>query len=56
VGPVGELLQFLSTAEHFDSMSRGVLDSRDLVYFLSIVVLGLSLAEINLAKRLFQRS
>ncbi len=55
LGPTGELVQFLSTADHFESMSRGVVDSRDLVYFLSILVLALVLAEINLAKRLFRR-
>lgn len=51
-GVVGQTLQTLSTADHFDSMSRGVVDSRDLLWFLSIVVLGTSLAEMNLAKRL----
>ncbi len=55
-GVVGETLQFLSTGSHFDSMSRGVIDSRDLLWFLSIVLLGLALAEMNLAKRLVNRS
>ena len=48
------MLQFLSTGSHFDSMSRGVIDSRDLLFFVSLVVLGLSLAEVNLAKRLIR--
>lgn len=56
LGPVGELMRFLSTADHFESMSRGVIDSRDLVYFAGIVLLALVLAEINLAKRNFNRS
>ncbi len=51
-GVTGEVLQALSTATHFDSMSRGIIDSRDLLWFGSLVVLGLSLAEMNLAKRL----
>ena len=51
-GVLGETLQQLSTGTHFDSMSRGILDSRDLLWFGSIVVMGLSLAEMNLAKRL----
>lgn len=54
VGLAGEVLQFLSTGSHFDSMSRGVIDSRDLLFFISLVVLGLSLAEVNLAKRLIR--
>jgi ABC-2 type transport system permease protein len=53
-GLIGQLLEFLSTGSHFDSMSRGVIDSRDLLFFFSLMVLGLSLAEVNLAKRLIR--
>lgn len=55
-GMIGQVLEFLSTGTHFDSMSRGVIDSRDLLFFASIIVLGLSLAEVNLAKRLIRGS
>ncbi|MBL0043211.1 MAG: ABC transporter permease subunit [Flavobacteriales bacterium] len=51
-GVIGETLKMLSTGTHFDSMSRGIVDSRDLIWFGTLVVLGLSLAEMNLAKRL----
>jgi len=51
-GTVGETLHQLGTLAHFDSMSRGIIDSRDLLWFASITVLGLSLAEMDLAKRL----
>lgn len=54
VGLVGSVIQFLSAGTHFDSISRGVIDSRDLLYFISLVVLGLSLAEVNLAERLIR--
>ena len=50
-GVAGSVLEFLGTPQHFQSMGRGVVDSRDLLYFLSVVVLGLTAAEINLAKR-----
>jgi ABC-2 type transport system permease protein len=36
---------------HFESISRGVIDSRDLLYFLSITALGLMLAQTSLSKR-----
>lgn len=36
---------------HYRSISRGVIDSRDLIYFISIVILFLSLTGRNLAKR-----
>lgn len=50
-GFIGQLLNSLSMREHFDSMSRGVLDSGDLIYFLTLILLGLFLAEISLTRR-----
>ncbi len=47
----GELLAGLSLQTHYDSISRGVIDTKDLVYFASIIVLGLSLAAQVIAKR-----
>lgn len=41
----------LSLSDHFESLARGVLDSRDLLYFLSIIVIGLILSELSLTKR-----
>ena len=50
-GFLGEVLSYLSLSTHFDSISRGVVDSRDLLYFLTITLFGLILAESSLAKR-----
>lgn len=50
-GSLGSLFEFLSARTHFDSMSRGVVDSRDLVYFLSIILLGLVFSTAMLSKR-----
>jgi ABC-2 type transport system permease protein len=50
-GPVGAFFSYLSVSTHYESISRGVIDSKDLVYFLSIIFLGLLLAEMKLAKR-----
>jgi ABC-2 type transport system permease protein len=47
----GHLFNSLSMREHFDSISRGVLDSGDLIFFFSLIILGLFLAEISLKKR-----
>lgn len=41
----------LSLSSHYDNISRGVLDSRDLIYFASIMIVGLLLAELSLTKR-----
>ncbi|MCP3933147.1 MAG: ABC transporter permease subunit [Bacteroidetes bacterium] len=50
-GFFAELFNTLSLSRHFDSISRGVLDSKDLIYFLSFIALGLLLSEIRLSKR-----
>jgi ABC-2 type transport system permease protein len=50
-GAVGQLLDFLSLSTHYDSISRGVVDTTDVIYFLSIAFLGLSMAETVLSKR-----
>lgn len=50
----GQVLSTLSLSTHFESISRGVLDSRDLIYFGSIIFLGLFLSELSLTKRNIQ--
>ena len=37
--PIVSLLQFLSANEHFTSISRGIIDTRDLLYFVSLTAL-----------------
>jgi len=49
-GTAGHVLDALSTSSHFDAMARGVIDSRDVLYFLSITFLGLSFAEMALRR------
>lgn len=41
----------LSISEHYDSVSRGVIDSRDVVYFLSISLVFLGLTRLKLQSR-----
>jgi ABC-2 type transport system permease protein len=50
-GVVGSFFSYLSLSTHYESISRGVIDSKDLVYFFSIIFLGLTLSELTLAKR-----
>lgn len=40
---VAALFTYLSADVHFDSIARGVIDTRDVVYFLSLTVIGLGL-------------
>ncbi len=44
------LIDQLSMSTHYKSMSRGVLDTRDIIYFLSIAILFLTLTKFNLNK------
>ncbi|MBS1544228.1 MAG: ABC transporter permease subunit [Bacteroidetes bacterium] len=50
-GIPAQVFSTLSLSNHFESMSRGVVDSRDLIYFISIVFMGLFLSELSLTKR-----
>lgn len=43
----------LGIAEHYRSMSRGVIDSRDVLYFLSLIFLFLALTKLKLESRKF---
>lgn len=45
------LIMKLGLAEHYNSISRGVIDSRDVVYFIGANVLFLSLANLILQRR-----
>jgi ABC-2 type transport system permease protein len=40
-GPVRDILRYLSALDHYSDFSRGVIDTRDVVYYLSLVVAGL---------------
>lgn len=51
VGTAGQIFRYLSTGTHFESMGRGVIDSRDLVYFITFTWAGLLLAAHQLARQ-----
>jgi len=50
-GVLGQVFSTLSLNNHFESISRGVVDTRDVLYFLSLIFLGLFLSEMSLTKR-----
>ncbi|MFW5780994.1 MAG: ABC transporter permease subunit [Bacteroidota bacterium] len=50
-GSVGQIFDYLSANTHFESISRGVIDSKDIIYFLSIIFVALFATELVLAKR-----
>jgi ABC-2 type transport system permease protein len=41
--PLGDLLKYLSVTEHFSEMVKGIIDTKNLIYFLTLIVLSLFL-------------
>ncbi len=50
-GLIGVIFNYLDLQTHFESISRGVIDTKDIIYFLSISLFGLILAETMVSKR-----
>jgi len=50
-GTIADVLDFLSVQTHFNSLMRGVIDSRDIIYFASLIITGLLLSRAVLSKR-----
>ena len=50
-GKVDLFIMQLGMSNHYSSMSRGVIDTRDLLYFLSVIVLFLSMTKLTLSSR-----
>jgi len=44
-GAVWSLLKYLSLPEHFSTMTRGVIDTSDIVFFLSVILVALFLTQ-----------
>ena len=50
-GPIDLFIQRLGMSSHYGSISRGVVDTRDILYFLSVIVLFLSMTKLVLSSR-----
>ena len=48
---IGNVLEYLSINYHFSNIARGVIDSRDIVYYLSAIGFALLMATTSLEKR-----
>lgn len=51
VGPLAYICEYLSLLTHFNNIARGVIDSRDIIYYVSIIVLFLILNIKNIEAR-----
>ncbi len=50
-GLVASVFSYLSLSSHYDSITRGVVDTKDIIFFLSLVFMGIISAEAILVKR-----
>ncbi|HOW30189.1 MAG TPA: gliding motility-associated ABC transporter permease subunit GldF [Bacteroidales bacterium] len=50
-GKIDLFIQQLGISAHYASMSRGVIDTRDVIYFLSLIAVFLMLTRFNLERR-----
>ena len=50
-GRIDLFIMQLGMAAHYSSLSRGVIDTRDLLYFISVIALFLSFTKLTLASR-----
>ena len=51
VGKVDDVVQMLGINYHYVSISRGVIDTRDVVYFLSLIAVFLMMTQVSLERR-----
>jgi ABC-2 type transport system permease protein len=42
-GGIGRVLSHLSITEHFETFAKGVIDTKDLIYYLNLTILSLFL-------------
>lgn len=50
-GTTAQVVEYLSTSYHFENMARGVIDSRDVVYYLSLIGVCLVVTQTSIAAR-----
>lgn len=55
-GKASLFIKSLGMQEHFASMSRGVLDTRDIIYFISLIAVFLLLTKISLESRKWDKA
>lgn len=50
-GLIASVFSYLSLSTHYESITRGVIDTKDIIFFLSIVFMGIISSEAILVKR-----
>jgi len=50
-GNIGNILVYADMNFHYQNITRGVIDSKDIIYFFTLIILGLAASELSLLKR-----
>ncbi len=50
-GTVARIVEYSSTSYHFDHLSRGVVDLRNVVYYLSLIAVALTITTVSIGAR-----
>jgi ABC-2 type transport system permease protein len=50
-GTTAKIVDYLSTSSHFQDLAKGVIDSRDVIYYLSLIGVSLTVAQTSIASR-----
>jgi ABC-2 type transport system permease protein len=50
-GVSAQIVEYLSTSYHFENIARGVIDTRDVIYYLSLIGVCLVVAQASIAAR-----
>jgi ABC-2 type transport system permease protein len=50
-GTTAQIVEYISTSYHFENIARGVIDTRDVVYYLSLIGVCLLVAQTSIATR-----
>jgi ABC-2 type transport system permease protein len=53
-GPVGALIGYLSLVNHVQGFSQGIVDSKDVIFYLTVVAAGLTLSTLTLQSRRYR--
>lgn len=43
-GPIGSVIQYISIYEHFNNFTRGIIDTQDIIFYISFILIALFLA------------
>ena len=50
-GTAAQVVEYMSTSYHFQNIARGVLDTRDVIYYLSLIGVSLTIATLSIGAR-----